>query len=411
VRKITSSTGRDNRVATTLLALLLLSGCGGGDNTDQKTPESIGTTYRSTACPLVVTDQALASFYQLADRIDAGEEVDLEAMGQVLAQPIWDRWRRSFEPELVSAAQVARAFFVTLRSRDELPTRLRDKPNRLDYALNYRFHLERRADIEAYVADFKADDLACMVAELLDGWVDAAVLADTLRVDFVVGHPEIRLFEGHVMVDAGMAWASGRTQINRFIASTVYRQASLIEGRTPDVARGADILMQSLRLVCNEAIPAYLDEVDDIAFDNRHPALGHSSPKPSQYCDQARGTLRSLDADLTRTLLLPDPTDENWRQMYRIFVGAQSWLPTGWYMARVIADQFGEPRLREASRTVADFFATDQEAALMAPTAPSARAGSVEWHLQSARPFTPENAAWLDVELRRPFQSSLPGSD
>ena len=398
-------------MATTLLALLLLSGCGGGNNTDQKSPESIGTTYRSTACPLVVTDQALASFYDLVDRIAAGDDVDLEAMGQVLAQPIWDRWRRSFEPERVSVAQVARAFFVTLRSRDELPPRLQDKPNRLDYARNYGFHLERRAEIEAYVNDFMTDDLACTVKELLDGWVNEAVLADTLRVDFVVGHPEIRLFEGHIMVDAGMAWASGRTQISRFIASTVYRKAALIEGRAPEAAQGADILLQSLRLVCNEAIPAYLDEVDDIAFDIRHPALGHASPKPSQYCDQARRTLRTLDADLTRTLLLPDPTDEHWRQMYRIFVGAQSWLPTGWYMARVITDQLGEPRLQEASHTVAGFFAAYQEAALQISTTPSARAGTVEWHLQSARPFTTENAAWLDVELRRPFQSSLPGSD
>ena len=410
MRKITSSTGRDNRVAATLLSLLLLGGCGSGD-TEQETPGSMGTTHRSTACPVVVTDHALAGFYQLADRIAAGEKVDLEAMERVVAQPVWDRWRRSFEPEDVRALLVARAFFVTLRSRDELPPQMRDKPTRLDFDRNYRFHLERRAEIEAYVADFMADDLACKVRDLLDGWVAPAVLTDTLRVDFVVGHPEIRLYEGHVMVDAGMAWASGRAQIPRFIASTVYRDAASIEGTTPDLARGADILLETQRLVLNEAIPAYLDDVADIAFDRRHPTLGRAAPIPDQFCDQARRTLQSLDVALARTLLLPDPTDEHWRQMYRLFVGAQSWLPTGWYMAQVIVDQFGEPRLREAGRTVAGFFAAYQEAALLTPTTPSAATGTVAWQLQSAPSFSPENAAWLEVELRRRFDSTAPGSD
>ena len=411
MRKITSSTGRDNRIAATLLALLLLSGCGGGGNSEQATSETIGTTYRSTACPLVVTDQALASFYHLADRVAGGEKVDLEAMGQVVALPVWDRWRRSFEPENVTAAQIARALFVNLRSRDELPAHLHDKAVRLDFDRNFSFHLERRAAIEAYVADFGADDLACAVREMLDGWVDASALTDTLRVDFVVGHPEIRLYEDHIMVDAGLAWASGRRQIVRFIASTIYRDVAAIVGIEPARARGADILLETLRLVCNEAVPTYLDDISEIVFDARHPTLSFASPNPDEFCNQATRTLLTLDDGLTRILRLDSPGDENWRQLYRIFVGAQSWLPTGWYMARVIVDQFGEPRLQEASRSVADFFAAYQEAALLLPETPSARVGTIDWYLQSAHPFTTENAAWLDVEFRRRFESSAQGSD
>ncbi len=410
MRKIHVARRRDNRRRRTgaagalLIALLAVAGCGGGGDqaatADRPAP---GSTHVGSACALVITDHGLRQFYDLADRVAAGEQVSVEAMGQVAAQPVWDRWRRSFEPDVVPAAPIGRALFLTFRTEDELPERLRDKPIRVDLLRNYLAAVELRPRIESFVEDITADDGVCAALDLLAGWVSDGDLPDTLRLDFMVGHPEIRYYEDHIMLDAGLAWACGRGQLARSIASVVYRHVAAVEGIAPDQAHGPDILLESLRLVRNEGIPGYIDDMASITFDPRHPLLQGASPRVDDTCLAAQRSLASLDGALTHLRAMPDAGDGHWIQTMRIFVGAQSWQASGWYMARVIAMQSGEERLQEASRTVADFFAAYQEAARTLPAQPDAQRGTVAWFLQGAPSFTDDNAAWLDEQLRRRF--------
>ncbi len=405
MRKITSPTRRHNHAAAWLLAgagLLFVAACGGGgDSQPQK--NAAGNVFRAEDCALVINDEALADFYDLADRVAAGEEVDVEAMGAVVARPVWDRWRRSFEPEHLTASRVGRALFIALRGRDALPERIRDKTAPSDLIGNFRVTLDQRERIEAFVEAFRTDELACGVFTVLADWIEPSAMPDTLRIDLMVGHPEIRLYEDHVMLDASLAWAAGRNQLVRFLASTVYRDVATIAGRDPDKAKGSGILLETLRLVRNEAVPAYLDDLIEVTFDPRHRLMANASPVPDQVCLQAQRTIISLDASLHHVLALPDAGDEDWTQLYRLFVGGRSIQPCGWYMARVIESRFGRDRLVAATRTVADFFAVYQEAALLSPAEPTTATGSVGWFLETAPPFSAENAAWLDRELKQRF--------
>jgi hypothetical protein len=335
--------------------------------------------------------------------VAAGEAVTVQEMGQAVSGRAWDHWRRSFAPERIAPARVARSLFIALRSQEELPPRLRSKAVEREQVRNYTFALEQRDRLTRYLEEFVASDVLCDVPKLLEGWVPADALPDTLRVDLVVGLPEIRYFEGRFLVDPGLAWASGREQIVRFLASTLYRDVAAIEGVDPDRAQGPDIALHTLRLLRNEAVPAYLDRLADIGFDGRHPVLAHAAVSPVDLCDQALRSLEGLDAVLTRLRSWEDPRQAEWPQVYRFFVGSQSWQATSWYMARTIAAALGEDRLREASTTVRGFWAAYQEAARTMPAEPDARRTSVKYFLQQAPPLSAENAAWVDRELARLF--------
>jgi len=409
VKKVTRQRTGDNRRATAVAALLvvavasaaILTGCGGGGGASDGADAA--DRHVADGCALVMDTTALQAFWRAADRVAAGEEVTLEELGDVAALPTWELWRRSFEPERIAAAPVARSLFIALRGQEELPDRLSQKSYRIDLVRSYEATLERRPLVEQYVQTFRDRETACGVPELLAGWVPPEALPDTLRVDFVPGHAEIRLYEGHFMLDPGMAWAAGQAQIVRFLASTLYRDLATVEGPSPDQASGPEIALQAMRVVRNEGIPAYLDRMDEIAFDGRHMLLASAAPVPENLCDQAMRTLRSLDTVLTRLLAWDQVADEQWQQVYRLFVGAQSWQPTGWYMARVIADTLGEERLQEASRTVAGFWAAYHEAAAQQPAQPTARPGSVSYFLQQAPRLDDGTAAWIEEQLRRRF--------
>ena len=399
------------RAALVLPALALLAlaaGCG-GDGSGQRTAGDAGAgadhagRQVAAGCALVTDRSAVDQFYALADRVAAGEDLSLEEMGQVVSAPAWEHWRRSYEPERVPASRIARALFITLRGQDELPPRLRDKPYRVDLVRNYEVALEHREQILPYLERFIADEVICGVPQYLEGWLPAAVRTDTLHVEFVVGQPEIRLYEDRFLVDPGMAWAAGREQMVRFLASTLYRHVAVIEGTDPDRASGPQIALECLRVVHNEGIPAYLDRVADIAFDGRHPLLASRGAVPERFCEQAMRTLESLDATLARLRAWPDADDEQWQQVLRLFIGSQSWRPTGWYMARVIAAELGEERLEEVSPSVAGFWAAYAEAAARTPAEPTAAPGTVPYFLQQAPPLSAENVAWMEAELTRLF--------
>lgn len=416
MRKITGDPSPHNaprrrRQAAPALGLVLLLGAlstGCGDSQDQATADrrtggAPQALLAARSCPLLVSRAGLQDFWTLSDRIAAGERYSLEDLVELADSPSWQLWRRSYLQDIVQAEPIGRALFIALIGRDQLPERQRDRTIRLDLVRNFELTRDRRQEITAAVDRFIEQERGCEIRDRLQGYLPAAALPDTLRIEFMVGLPELRLFEDVFMVDAGLAWAAGQEQLTRFLTSTLYKRLTLVEGPIPGNARGVDILLHSLRLVRNEAVAAYIDQAPEIAFEPRHPILGRVSPKPDEFASQALRTLTSLDAGITQVRALAEPTDEDWRNLYRLFVGAQSWQPTGWFMARTIADQLGTARLQEVGRSVPDLVAAYQEAASGLPGTTEAGRGTLEWFLASAPAFSADNAAWLDRELRRLF--------
>jgi len=401
VRKIVTSLAAHNRAILALVPLLLLTACGGQGTATNETP---GTRALAEACPAVITDHGVVTFYAVLDRLEAGEDVSLEEMGQLYVSPEYDRWRRSYVNEIVSQGFLGRMLFIALRGADELPERLQQKSQRIDIVRALKESVRQRRHIEASTAALLQGDVLCQVRSELDGWLPDGALPDTLRLDLVVGYPEIRLFEDRIMVDASLAWAAGTVQLPRFIASMFYKELADFQGQQPKNAQGHGILMESLRIVHTLVAPAMIEHTDAIVFDKRHEVLGGNGPDPVSIYEQAYRTLASLDAGLTKVRADENTDDEDWLALYRLFVGAQSWQATAWYMGQIIEERLGLETLQNALSHPADLYATYQRACLAQDDATGLRRGTVEW-LRGVPPrFSAENAAWLEQELRAYFQ-------
>jgi hypothetical protein len=394
-----------------LAGAVLAAGCGRpGTTEDRATAE-----YRAEGCAAVVSLRGVRDFYALADRaaetaaiaLPAGDHDALDAvlgdLNALASGGVYDRWRRSYLPQVLRPEQIGRNMFIAMVGREGLPDRLQAKTARTDLVLNYRQTLDRRREITDFLESLGREDGVCAVFARLRDWVPREALPETLRCEFLVTQPEIRFVDGTFFIDASLAWAKGRGQLTDALASTLYKQTRHLDGPHPGQAHGADILLHSLRIVVNEAVGAYLNRSLEIAYDPRHERLANASARPDDLAGSAYRTLEALDRHLTRVLALPEPGDDDWTMLYRLFVGAQSWHTTGWLMARTIVDQLGEKRLREAAGTVPGFFAAYHEACAKRPTGTDAPPDTAAWFVANAPCFSEANQTWLDRELRRLF--------
>lgn len=402
MRKIVTTPPADNRSRRMLLigavaTLLLATACGDGRDEQAAAPPG-------PPCAVVVDDQALRAFFDAADRVAAGQDVTVDDLGNLAANPVLDRWRRSFSPEGITPAWVGRMMFLALVGKDQLPERLQDKSLRMDLVRAYEVTLENRRHIEDMAASLASEDILCSIRPELQPWLDPGAVPDTLRVELLAAYPEIRLYEDRLLLDGSLAWAAGREQLPRFLAAILYKELGALDGKAPADVTGDAILLESLRLITNLVAPAMIERTDQIIFDRRHQLLRGASPDPSTIADQAHRTLRSLDPSLTRVRGLAEPTDEDWRQIYRLFVGAQSWQATGWYLGQVIDERLGRERLVAAVRHPADLIAAYQEAVHARDNATTATPQTLRWYLDTPPALSDANARWLDTRLRDHFR-------
>lgn len=406
MRKIVMTPGAHNRAVRALLGsamatLLLVSACGDGDADGSGQATDKPTTL---TCAVVVDDQALQAFFEVADRVAAGQSVTVEDLGDLASTPVMDHWRRSFAPENITATWTGRMMFLALVGEDQLSERLRAKGRRMDLVLAYQATVEQRRHIEDFASELATGDILCGVRDQVEPWLAPGLLPDTLRVELIAGYPEIRLFEDRLLLDGGLAWASGREQLPRFLAAILYKELGTRPGQSPANASGDAILLESLRLVTNLVAPALIERSDQIIFDKRHPLLARSAPSPSVIADQAHRTLLSVAPGVARVRGLANPTDSDWQQLYRLFVGAQSWQATAWYMGQIIDERLGRERLQQAVRHPADLIAAYHEAARSRDGSTMAAPGTVRWYLDTPPTFSDDDAHWLEDRLRAHFR-------
>jgi hypothetical protein len=379
--------------------LLLVLGVGIAGCQEHRPAAGKAATHVAQRCALVFDTSGLETFWAAADRVQAAPETPSAAVGADLgAIPVWRRWCQSYAPEVVSADLLGLTVRAAVLDPNRLTPAEAGKLTRRDVVRSQAFTLAQRARVEDFVKAFITEESACTVWPLARAWVRPEALPDTLRIDLLAGNAEIRLYEGHFLVDAGLAFVCGREQMTRFLASTLYRKLEATEGPSPGEVHGEAVLAQTLRIVRNEGIAAYIDDLPNLYFGSEHPALAGSAPVPEDVCATARLNLLYVEQVVARQFNLP-PATRDFADIHSNFVGSRGWQATGWFMATVIARRLGEPRLQAAARSVSGFLAAYQEAAAQNPPAASATPGSVDYFVATSPAFSPPVLATLQGSL------------
>jgi hypothetical protein len=379
-------------VALSVLALAL-AGC-------RETHSSAAASAPRAAhgCRLVVDTSGLAAFFAAAERLQAKPDTPAADVGAELEdQPVWNRWRRSFEPEVVPPTQLGRVLRAAVFGQESLTQIEAVKLVHRDAARCQAFTLAQRAPIQAFVDDFVAQEAACGVWPLARAWIRPEALPDTLYVDLLACNAEIRRFEGHHLLDAGLAYAGGSEQTVRLLASVLYRQLEATPGSAPGEVAGDAVLAETLRVIRNEGIGAYIDDLPELFFSREHPTLSGASPVPERLCETARSNLQMIESVGARQVGQAAGA-RDFSGIHLNLVGSRGWQATGWFMARVIARRLGEPRLQAASHAVSDFVASYQEAALADPVKSDAAPGTLDHYFDTAPAFSaPVFALMLEI--------------
>ncbi len=388
-----------SRAATCLVVGLGVAFAGCQGTRPAKTTPAVHVAQR---CALVVDTSGLDAFWSAADRLQAEPDTPAEVVGAALeASPAWRRWRESYAPNVVSPAQLGRIVRAAVLGREGLPADELRKLTQRDTERSQAFTLAQRDRVQEFVTTVVAEETFCDVWTRVRPWIRPEVLPDTLRVDLLAAKAEIRLFEGHHLVDAGMALAGGREQLTRLLASVLYRKLEGLDGSSPGEVKGKAVLAETLRLVRNEGIVAYLDDLPTLFFDRAHPILGGVAPVPEDLCETARLNLQNLEQVVTRQLARPADA-RDYEGVHLHFGGSRGWPATGWFMATVIARRLGEPRLQAAARSVPDFLAAYQDAARANPPSPGAAPGTVDHFVATAPVLSPPVLAELMTSLGGP---------
>jgi len=393
-------------LALVLAGTLLAAGCdGGGSGGDTAAGDADDAVriHHAGACPLATTTYGLRAFLDVGERLRQSGEPDVDAAMALAELPAWRHWRRSYEPETIPREQLGLTVVASALGREALPPELAAKRYRQDFLVNQAFVLDNRDRILSFLDDLEASEALCRVRDRVDGWVRPEAMPDTLKLDFLAFNPEIRLYEGRFSVDAGLAFVSGREQLVRLLAGTLYRKVEAIAGPDPGEVEGEAIVAQVLRALRNEGVACYLDDMPRLSFGNEHPALRDAAPVPERLCRKAHRALDYVDDTLARLFAQPPDSARDFEPVHRYFIGSRSLQATAWFMARVIADRLGEDRLQDASRSVAGFLRAYQEATTQ-KTAVSAERGSFAWSLQTAPAFRPEVYDQLQRVLQEAFE-------
>lgn len=346
------------------------------------------TTHVAQGCALVVDTSALASFWAAADRLQGAAGTPSDEIGATLVQnPAWRLWCRSFTPQEVSPAQLGLLVRASVLGEGALTRAESTKLGRREAMRSQAFTLAQRARVVPFLDDLIANETVCAAWANARPWIRSASLPDTLRVDFVAGNAEIRLFEDHFLVDAGLAYICGGAQLTRMLASVLYTRLEAPAGPSPGDATGDAVLAHSLRLIRNEGIAGYIDDLPALFFGREHPVLGGTAPVPEDLAETALGNLANIERTVALQLTAA-PQARDFTGVHSYLVGSRGWRTTGWYMAAVIARQLGEPRLQAASRTVTGFFAAYQEAAAAATPDAAAPPGSLDRLLTTPTVFS-----------------------
>jgi len=206
-----------------------------------------------------------------------------------------------------------------------------------------------------------------------------------LVVVFLPALSEIRIENDTLLVDTGAFVAGGVDQTVNQIASLMYRNHQAIDGENPAILEGGASVAHAFRATINEGMAGWVARNAEIEFRDDHPRLGSIRIVPENFYQTARRVL-DYGARLFPDMVAdPAVMEARGRSFTNFMTGQNAYGSLGLAMASVIDARWGEDRLREAGRSIPDFLAAYQEAALENPV-PSPEPGTVGVELHQTMP-------------------------
>jgi len=384
------------------LAAIWLTGC-----SRKQGAESPGQGDRAVVrlddCRVTIDASGWLRFKGLAQQLGTAEKPSREDLIAFAETPALTIWRQSLRPNEPLPQRIAdwMAYAFDPQERERPKRKPVFEQRSFDRLYNYCF--AQREAISDYIARYMSDGGPCRALEIAREWIDPEHLAADLTLVFLPAKPEIRLLDDHLIVDVGVAYAGGADQLNRQIASLLYRDRQGIKGDNPLRCRGAAAIAQSLRVLVNEGTAAWISRVGDTYFGHDHPSLFGNLVPPEEYYEDALETVATWNRLLAVLLGDPEQLQSHGHDFSRYMGGSGAFLGMGYCMANAIVGRLGEERLRQVSRSVPDFIAAYQEAASANPQ-PYPVPGAAGHELyESLPPLAPEVFEKLHALLLQEF--------
>lgn len=342
---------------------LTLPGAGcGGDSGGKAGQPAAGPQ----ACPVSVDLGAWQAFCTLGARLAKGETppaAELVALGE---EPSFALWRASLAPNVPPAQRVgnwAEEAFWAESGRDNSERKMNADLRTI--GANYRWAWDRRARVDSLAALLAGPEAACALLARTTGWIDADRLPVPLPIHVVPGKPELRYHEGHVFVDTGVLAAGLPSQLERQLAGLLYRNLQAEDGASPLELVGDLAVAHCFRILRNEGIATWIEDLPHTFFDPGHPRLRQVRPVPEFFYESTLRTIALTSEGLPRLFADPAEMTAQGATYARTIAGSGGFNQGGYGMAALIHARLGAARLQAAARSVTGFVAAYQEAALL----------------------------------------------
>ncbi len=288
-------------------------------------------------------------------------EADLDSLAE---QPAFQVWRESLAPNEPGPVRLRNWLEATFWNELGLTGDRKANGDRRAIAGSWRWSWDHRARIDSLAAGFAADGVPCGILTAAAGFVDRDRIPTPLPVYVLPTKPELRWTDGRVVVDTGVLAAGDPAQLDRQIAGLLYRNLQAEDGPSPVGEEGEAAVYGTFRIIRNEGVAAWIEDLPHTVFSTDHPRLRRVKPVPENFYQTTVRTLAVTGDRLPG--LLADPAEMKLRgeDFARTVAAGGGLTQAGYGMAALIAARLGDERLQTVSRSVPDFYAAYQEAAL-----------------------------------------------
>jgi len=351
-----------------ILAAALLSGCGSKTETD--VPAAAAKAPAGPICGLTVNTTGWETFYGLATDLKAGVDVprsDLDAYRQLQSVHLWAESMEHPPTALRLSNWLVNAFAPKVPG-DRPEKRNADKKS---FTRSFRYSFDRAADIESKLDIYRSEDHCCALMTDFRRWLSPRNAERQLVMNFLPGKPEIRSEKNQLFVDTGVLAASTPEQLNRQLTALLYRTLEARPGQNPLKTEGSVAVAEAMRVMLNEGVAIYIEDLPATYFHPSHPTLGKISIVAEDMFLNGVRNIGILNSLMPQLVADPALMAERGLTLAETLAAGGAFQQCGYAMAVTIAGHLGEDRLREVRLSPPAWLAAYQEAALLNGTPPA----------------------------------------